>query len=61
MKATITDGLRLANQSSQQWQEKQQHNQSDQQGQTLTAHGLNSHSNNKFDDHSPTIVSILPF
>jgi hypothetical protein len=31
MKGMITDGLRLANQSSQQWQEKQQHNQSDQQ------------------------------
>jgi hypothetical protein len=60
MKATITDGLRLANQSSQQWQEKQQHNQSDQEQQPLTANVLNSH-NNKFDNHSPSIVSELPF
>src|SRR4051812_1773596 len=36
MKMTITDGLRLANQSSQRLQEKQEHNQSDQQ-QPLTA------------------------
>jgi hypothetical protein len=57
MKATITDGLRLANQSSQQWQEKQQHNQSNQP----TANGLNSHSNNKFDNHSPSIIAELPF
>ncbi len=31
MKATITDGLQLANQSSQQWLEKKQNNPSDQQ------------------------------
>jgi hypothetical protein len=61
MKATITDGLRLANQSSQHWQEKQQHNQSNQQQQPLIANALNSNSNNKFDNHSPSIVSELPF
>jgi hypothetical protein len=61
MKATITDGLRLANQSSQQWQEKQQHNQSDQQEQPPTANGLNSHSNSKFDNHSPSIIAELLF
>jgi hypothetical protein len=55
MKSMITDGLRLANQSSQRWQ----HNQSDQQ-QPLTANGLNSH-NNKFDNHSPSVISELPF
>jgi hypothetical protein len=59
MKATITDGLRLANQSSEQWQEKQQHNQPDQQ-QPLTANELNSHKN-KFDNHSPSVISELPF
>jgi DNA-binding NarL/FixJ family response regulator len=59
MNATITDGLRLANQSSQQWQEKQ-HNQSDQQEQPLLANGLNSH-NGKLDNRSPSAVSILPF
>jgi hypothetical protein len=60
MKATITDGLRLANQSSQQWQEKQQHNQSDQQEQPLLANGLNSR-NDKLDNHSPSVISELPF
>ena len=59
MKSMITDGLRLANQSSQQWQEKLQHSQSDQQ-QPLTASGLNSH-NDKLDNHSPSIISQLPF
>jgi hypothetical protein len=59
MKSMITDGLRLANQSSQQWQEKLQHNQSNQQ-QPLTASGLNSH-NDKLDNHSPSIISQLPF
>jgi uncharacterized membrane protein len=61
MKATITDGLRLANQSSQHWQEKQQHNQSNQQQQPLIANGLNSNTNNKFDNHSPSVISELPF
>jgi hypothetical protein len=56
---TITDNLRLANQSSQMWQEKLHPNQSDQQ-QPLTANGLNSH-NNKFDNHSPSVISELPF
>jgi hypothetical protein len=55
MRATITDGLRLANQSSQQWQEKQQ------QEQPPTANGLNTHSNSKFDNHSPSIIAELPF
>jgi hypothetical protein len=59
MKSLITDGLRLANQPSQQWQEKRQHNQSDQQ-EPLTGNGLNSH-NYKFDNHSPSIISELPF
>jgi DNA-binding NarL/FixJ family response regulator len=59
MKSMITDGLRLANQSSQQWLEKQHHNQSDQQ-QHLTANGLNSH-NNKFDNRSPSVLAELPF
>jgi hypothetical protein len=61
MNATITDGLRLANQSSQQWQEKQLHDESDQQQQPLIANGLNSHSNNKFDNHSPSVIAGLPF
>jgi hypothetical protein len=56
---TIIDNLRLANQSSQMWQEKLHPNQSDQQ-QPLTANGLNSH-NNKFDNHSPSVISELPF
>ena len=38
IKTTITDGFRLANETSQRWQE---HSQSDQQ-QPLTANGLNS-------------------
>jgi hypothetical protein len=61
MKSMITDGLRLANQSSQQWQEKkQQHDPSDQQEQPLTANVLYSHKN-KFDNHSPSVISELPF
>ena len=58
MKMTRTDGLRLANQSSQRWQEKQEHNQSDQQ-QPLTASVLNSR-NHQFDNHSPSVISGLP-
>jgi hypothetical protein len=58
MKSMITDGLLLANQSSQQWGQKQ-HNESDQQEQPLTSNGLNSH--NKFDNHSPSVISELPF
>jgi Spy/CpxP family protein refolding chaperone len=60
IKSMITDGLQLANQSSQQWQQK--HNLSnDQQEQPITANGLNSHSNNKFDNHSPSVLAELPF
>jgi hypothetical protein len=58
MKMTITDGLRLANQSSQRWQEKQQNNQPDQLEQPLNANGLHTH--NKFDNHSPSVISGLP-
>ena len=47
IRTTITDGLRLANQSSQQGQEKQQHSQSDQQ-KPLT--------HNKFDNHAPSVL-----
>jgi hypothetical protein len=57
IKTTITDGLRLANETSQRWQEKQEHNQSDQQ-QPLTANGLNSR-NHQFDNHSPSVISGL--
>jgi hypothetical protein len=57
---TITDGLRLANQSSQLWQEKQQHDKSDQQEQPLIANGLNSH-NDKLDNNSPSVLAQLPF
>jgi|SRR6187200_2374887 hypothetical protein len=57
---TITDGLRLANESSQLWQEKQQHDQSDQQEQPLIANGLNSH-NDKLDNNSPSVLAQLPF
>ena len=61
MKSMITDGLRLANQSSQQWQEKRQHNQSnEQQQQPLTANVLNSR-NDKLDNHSPSVIAELPF
>ena len=54
----ITGGLRLANETSQRWQEKQEHNQSDQQ-QPLTANVLNSR-NHQFDNHSPSVISGLP-
>ena len=53
MKMTITDGLRLANQSSQRWQEKQQNNQ------PLTANGLHAH--NKFDNQAPSVLSGLSY
>ena len=59
MKNMITAGLQLANQSSQQWQQK--HNQSnDQQEQPLIENSLVNH-NNKFDNHSPSILAQLPF
>lgn len=44
--------------SSQQWLEKR--NQSGQQEKPLTANALNSH-NNKFDNHSPSVIAELPF
>jgi hypothetical protein len=56
MKNMITDGLRLANQSYQQWQEKQQHNQPDQQQPNV----LNSR-HHQFDNHSPSVISGLPY
>ena len=60
IKTMITDGLRLANQSSQRWQEKQEHNQPDQQEQPLTVNELNGR-NHKFDNHSPSVISGLPY
>jgi DNA-binding NarL/FixJ family response regulator len=56
IKTTITDGLRLANDTSQRWQE----NQSDQQEQPLTANVLNSR-NHQFDNPSPSVISGLPY
>jgi hypothetical protein len=53
----ITDGLRLANQSSQRWQETQEHNQSNQQ---QPANVLNNR-NHQFDNHSPSVISGLPY
>jgi len=59
MKNMITAGLQLANQSSQQRQQK--HNQSDdQQEQPLMENSLINH-NNKFDNHSPSLLAQLPF
>jgi len=55
MKSMITNGLRLANQSSQQWQEKKPDEQ-----EPLATNALNSH-NNKFDNRSPRIIAELPF
>jgi hypothetical protein len=57
IKTMITDGLRLANETSQRWQEKQEHTQSDQQ---QTANVLNSR-NHQFDNHSPSVISGLPY
>ena len=54
MKSMITDGLRLANQSSQRLQEK--HTQPDQQ---QTANTLNSRYH-QFDNHSPSVISGMP-
>ena len=59
MKNMITAGLQLANQSSQQRQQK--HNQfNDQEAQPLKENSLINH-NNKFDNHSPSILAQLPF
>jgi hypothetical protein len=55
MKMTITDGLRLANQSSERWH----NNQHDQQEQLLTANGLHTH--NKFDNQAPSVLSGLTY
>jgi siderophore synthetase component len=57
MKMTITDGLRLANQSSQRWQERQEHTQSDQQqiDNVLTSR------NHQFDNHSSSDISGLQY
>jgi len=60
MKSMITDGLRLANHSSQQWREKLQHNPSYQQEKPLITNELNS-LNDKLDNHSPRVISQLPF
>src|SRR5690242_15621498 len=61
MNTTITAGLELANQSSQLWQEKLHRNPADdQQEQSLTANGLNSR-HAKVDNHSPSVLSQLPF
>jgi hypothetical protein len=57
MKMTITDGLRLANQSSRRWQERQEHTQSDQQ---QTDNVLTSR-NHQFDSHSPSDISGLQY
>ena len=57
MKSMITDGLRLANETSQRWQEKQEHTQSDQQ---QTTNVLNNR-NHQFDNHSPSVISGLPY
>ena len=57
MKNMITAGLQLANQSSQQWQQK--HNQFNDQ-QLLIENSLINH-NNKFDNHSPSLLAQLPF
>ena len=59
MKNMITAGLQLANQSSQQRQQK--HNQfNEQEAQPLKENSLINH-NNKFDNHSPSILAQLPF
>jgi hypothetical protein len=55
IKTRITDNLRLANETSQRWQDKQEHTQSDQQQPNV----LNSR-NHQFDNHSPSVISGLP-
>ena len=57
MKNMITAGLQLANQSSQQWQQK--HNQFNDQ-QLLIENSL-INQDNKFDNHSPSLLAQLPF
>ncbi|HJT46567.1 MAG TPA: hypothetical protein VJ729_00175 [Nitrososphaeraceae archaeon] len=58
---TITDNLRLANQSSQILQEKLHPSETDNQQQPITANSLNSHTSNKLDNRSPSVISELPF
>jgi hypothetical protein len=55
MKSMITDGLRLANETSQRWQEK--HNQSNDQQEQPSV--LNSRYH-QFDNHSPSVISGMP-
>ena len=55
MKSMITDGLRLANETSQRWQEK--HNQSNDQQEQPSV--LNSRYH-QFDIHSPSVISGMP-
>ena len=70
---TISDGLQLTNdpfplssliptlkQPLEQQQQQQQQNQTTQQQQPLTASELNNNSN-KLDNHSPSVISELPF
>ena len=54
MKSMITDGLRLANETSQRWQEK--HYQSNQQEQPSVL----SSRYHQFDNHSPSVISGMP-
>ena len=59
MKNMITAGLQLANQSSQQWQQK--HNEfNDQLEGPLIENSLINHTN-KFDNRSPSVIAQLPF
>jgi len=55
MKNMITAGLQLANQSSQQWQQKQTQSNDHPVENSLVNH------DNKFDNHSPSILAQLPF
>ena len=61
MNNTITANLRLANQSSQILQEKLHPSETDNQQQSITANSLNSHSNYKYDNRSPSVIGELPF
>ena len=55
MKSMITDGLRLANETSQRWQEK--HNQSNDQQEQPSVLNTRYH---QFDNHSPSVISGMP-
>ena len=54
MKSMVTDGLRLANETSQRWQEK--HYQPNQQEQPSVL----SSRYHQFDNHSPSVISGMP-